>query len=194
MTTQETIKILAILKTTYPRFFISADSAELQLQINTWSELLVDDPYNLVAEAVKALTCTLKFPPTIADIKEKLYSITHPAQMSEMEAWQVVRRAVDAYERYDVYSTGQCARAWDINNRIMQGLPPVIKRIVGDSSQLREWQDMDTETFNSVVQSNFLRSYRALAAKEAEVEMLPQSTRQMMQRLGEALRLPGKNC
>ena len=39
---------------------------------------------------------------------------------------------------------------------------------------------MDTETVNSVIQSNFMRSYRIMAAREREYAMLPSSTKQLI--------------
>ncbi len=39
---------------------------------------------------------------------------------------------------------------------------------------------MDVETVNSVIQSNFMRSYKAKVAQEKEYAMLPSSTKQLI--------------
>jgi len=44
---------------------------------------------------------------------------------------------------------------------------------------------MDVETVNSVVQSNFMRSYKAKVAQEKEYAMLPSSTKQLIARLAQ---------
>ena len=50
-----------------------------------------------------------------------------------------------------------------------EAMPPLVKRIVGSASQLGSWALMDLNTVNSVVSSNFQRSYKALAASQKEI-------------------------
>ena len=59
-------------------------------------------------------------------------------------------------------------------------LPPILQKIVGSPNTLREWAQMEAETVDSVIQSNFMRSYKVRAAQEKERAMLPESTRQMI--------------
>lgn len=177
MNKAETAAILAIIKTAYPNFYKNAD--EIDSAINLWATMFANDSAKVVTEAVKALMCTLKFPPTIADVKEKIVLITQPAQLSEMEAWQLVKRAVQGYSVYDPEN----------NKRIFNELPPAVQHVIGSPSQLREWGQMDVETMNSVVQSNFMRSYRAVAAQEKEREMLPESTRELISGLAKKMSL-----
>ena len=171
MTKQETIKIIMSLKTVYPKFFMATDKLEVEALVDTWHEQFTKDPYSIVHEAVKALIATLKFPPTIADVKEKIAFILKPQTMSEIEAWHIIKKAVDDYDYYEPA---------EYNRKIINGLPPLLKRIVGSVNQLREWQDMDRGVFNSVIQSNVMRSYTALVKQEAERSMLPESTKAMM--------------
>jgi hypothetical protein len=126
--------------------------------------MFADDPAQVVAEAVKSLMCTLKYPPTIADVKEKIAMITQPPAMTEMEAWQMVKSAISYYNATETFSR----------------LPPILQKIVGSPNTLREWAQMEAETVDSVIQSNFMRSYKVRAAQEKERAMLPESTRQMI--------------
>ena len=167
MNKAEMTKILMIIKMTYPRYYISTNENEINLQVDIWHELFKDDPYKLVEQAIKALMCTLKFPPTVADVKEKIALITQLPGMSEMEAWGKVKGAMSSYHSQECFD----------------GLAPILQRIVGSPSQLREWAVMDTDTVNSVVQSNFMRSYKALAAKEKEYTALPTSAKVLMNKL-----------
>ena len=169
MNRTETMAIMAILKEAYPYYYKDKSKEELNHTVNLWAEMFASDPAKIVAEAVKALICTLKFPPTIADVKEKIALITQPPEMTEMEAWQMVKSAISYYNAAETY----------------ERLPPILKRIVGSPNQLREWAIMETEKFDTVVQSNFMRSYKALAAQERERAMLPESTRQMIKGLSE---------
>jgi hypothetical protein len=167
LTKQETIKIIAILKVAYPRYFVSTDEIEIRAQIDTWYALFQDEPFPLVEQAVKALICTLKFPPTVADVKEKIYFITQPKAMSEMEAWDIVYKAIPSF--------------YDNAREKFNTLPPVIQRAIGSASQLRRLGQIESDTAYGVAQSNFMRSYREELQAEKEYKSLPSSTKQMIE-------------
>ena len=167
MTRQEALAIMAMLKTAYPSFYKDLSKEDLNAAVNLWATMFADDPAYIVTEAVKSLMCTLKYPPTIADVKEKIAAITHPQTMTEMEAWQLVRQAISYYRAEETFAQ----------------LPPVIQKIVGSPNTLREWAQMEAETVDSVIQSNFMRSYKARVAHEKEYAMLPASTRNLIREL-----------
>jgi hypothetical protein len=171
MTRDETKTILTVLKAGYPNFYKGMTKDDATNIINLWATMFADDPAAIITEAVKSLMCTLKFPPTIADVKEKIFMITRPTQMTEMEAWRTVVSAINYYNAVQTF----------------ERLPPLLRRIVGSPNQLREWAVMEAETVNSVIQSNFMRSYRAVVAQEKERSMLPESTKQMISRLAERM-------
>ena len=60
-------------------------------------------------------------------------------------------------------------------------LPKELQRLVGSPNRLREWALMDTQTFQTVVGSNVMRSYRAIAKSTKETQMLPPSVRQLIE-------------
>ena len=97
MTRQEALAIMAMLKTAYPSFYKDFSKEELNAAVNLWATMFADDPAYIVTEAVKSLMCTLKYPPTIADVKEKIAMITQPPTMTEMEAWQKVQVRLQGY-------------------------------------------------------------------------------------------------
>lgn len=173
MNREETKAILAILKAGYPNFYKDMTKEDATNTINLWAIMFADDPAQVVTEAVKSLMCTLKFPPTIADVKEKIAMITQPPAMTEMEAWQTVKSAINYYNAAETF----------------ERLPPILKRIVGSPNQLREWAIMEAEKLDTVVQSNFMRSYKALAAQEKERAMLPESTKKLIQGIAERMAL-----
>jgi len=165
MTREETKDLMAILKAAYPNFYKDISKEEAKAAVDLWATIFSDTPAKLVIEAVKSMICTLKYPPTIADVKEKIHLLTQPQSMSELEAWNTVRRAISYYDAQENYNS----------------LPPMLQKIVGSPNQLREWALMDVETVNSVIQSNFMRSYKAKVAQEKEYAMLPESTKQLIQ-------------
>ncbi len=167
MTRQEALTIMAMLKTAYPTFYKDLSKEDINAAVNLWATMFSEESIQVVTEAIKALMCTLKYPPTIADVKEKIALITQPPAMTEMEAWQIVRKAISYYNAEENF----------IN------LPPEIQKVVGSPNMLREWAQMDADTVNSVIQSNFMRSFRAKVAQEKEQSMLPESTKRLIHQI-----------
>jgi len=166
MTRQEALAVMAMLKTAYPNFYKDLSKEDINAAVNLWATMFSEEPIQVVTEAIKALMCTLKYPPTIADVKEKIAMIMQPQTqtMTEMEAWQRVKAAISYYNASENFAE----------------LPPILQKIVGSPNTLREWALMDGEVVNSVIQSNFMRSYKAKVAQEKEYEKLPQSTKQLI--------------
>lgn len=178
MTREETIKVLAVLKAAYPAFYRGMKADELNGIVNLWASQFEGDDYKTVGAAVQAhiATDTKGYPPHIGAIKEAIRKITQPDEMSEMEAWGYVASAL----RNSGYNS---VAEFD-------KLPPVVRRIVGSPSQLREWAMMDSDTVQSVVQSNFMRSYRARAQHEREYLALPENVRELMAQLAGSMSMP----
>lgn len=178
MTREETIKVLAVLKAAYPAFYRGMKADELNGIVNLWASQFEGDDYKTVGAAVQAhiATDTKGYPPHIGAIKEAIRKITQPDEMSEMEAWGYVASAL----RNSGYNS---VAEFD-------KLPPVVRRIVGSPSQLREWAMMDSDTVQSVVQSNFMRSYRARAQHEREYLALPENVRELMGQLAGSIAMP----
>jgi len=164
MNKTETASILAIMKTAYPTFY--KNNEEIADTITLWAMMFETDSFKTVIEAVKTLMCTLKFPPTIADVKEKINLITQKPIETELEAWGKVANAIKDSN-------------YNASERFTE-LPIVIQKTIGRAEQLREWACMDTDTVNSVIQSNFMRSYKVKVAMDREYSMLPESTKVMM--------------
>jgi hypothetical protein len=173
MTREETQAILKVLKAGYPNFYKDLKKQEADEIIDLWSTMFANEQPQIVVEAVKSLMCTLKFPPTIADVKTKIHDITQPERLTELEAWQIVRGAISYYSATDNFAR----------------LPPIIQKCVGSPNQLREWAVMESDVVDSVIQSNFMRSFKAKQAQEIERAMLPESTRQLIVGLSEKLSL-----
>jgi hypothetical protein len=164
VTRQEALAVLTILKTAYPTFYKNYSKEDVNAAIDLWATMFAEEHPEIVVEAVKALICTHKYPPTIADIKEKIATITRPEQKTEMEAWQQVKAAISYYNAAENF----------------ERLPPILQKVVGSPNTLREWALMDGEVVNSVIQSNFMRSYKVKVVQQKEYAMLPSSTKQFI--------------
>lgn len=173
MTIEETGIIMDILTTAYPRFYSGPNAPDMMKTLTLWAEMFARDDVALVAAAVKALieSDSKGFPPHIGAVKEKLRLISGEDEMTEAEAWGIVAKALrnSAYDSREEF----------------EKFPPVIKRIVGSPSQLREWGMMDSETVHSVVASNFQRSYKAIVQREKELAKLPPDVKALVGKIAE---------
>ena len=166
MTDKETAKIMAVLQVAYPRYYRGISDDEARRTVTLWDSMLKDYSYDLVSKAVKALIATEKFVPTIADVIEKIQLITKPEQMSEIEAWGLVRKAIrngtyHAKEEFDK-------------------LPIDIQNAIGNFETIREWAMTELEGFEKVIGSNFMRSYRAKVEQTKKQMALPADVKEFM--------------
>lgn len=178
MTRDDTIDLLSILKAAYPNFYRDMTRKDADHVISLWSEMFKDEPVELVGLAVKRhiATDTKGFPPHIGAIKDAIGKIQQPEEMTEIEAWNMVRKAIRIH-------------SWDAKEQFDK-LPTVLQRLVGSPNQLMEWGQMDADVVASVVASNFQRSYKARAAHEREFLALPSEVKEAMTQIAAGMKMP----
>ena len=178
MTKKEMAEIIAIMQTNYPDEFRDKSDKFINAKINLWLMSFRDDDYTEVLAAVMAHinTDTSRFMPPVGVIKAKLVEIRMPEEMTPQEAWELVSKAT----RNSTYNSGE----------EFAKLPLVVQRLVGSPMQLKEWAAMDTDTLQSVIGSNFQRSYKVRAAKEREFLALPSAVQQTMTQIAAGMKMP----
>lgn len=171
MTKAETAQVIAVLQVNYPDNFRGKSEAILDATVNLWHGVFERDPYSVVHAAVMAYmqTSTDRFMPNVGIIREQIRKLTEPDGMSEAEAWGLVKNALrnGLYGYHEEYAK----------------LPPIVQRCVGSENTIREWATMGTDELDSVVASNFQRSFRAISKSEEEWAKLPPGFRDEMKRL-----------
>lgn len=173
MNKAETVKIISILQINYPDNFRGKSEAVIEATVNLWARAFVDDAYAVVSAAVMShiVSDPNRFMPPIGVIKAKIADMLKPDEMTEQEAWGLVAKALknSTYGAEEEFAK----------------LPPAVQRAVGGASQLRDWAMMDTETVQSVVASNFQRSYRVTSQRGRDWEKLPSGVKQFVEELTE---------
>lgn len=179
MNAEETGKILAVIKKTYPDAYKDFTDREKRELILLWQEFFADDDYNIVDAAIKSYIAsdTRDKKPTIGKIKEIIRNLTQPEERSEQEAVNLILRAC----RNGIYNAEQ----------EFGKLPPVCQRLVGTPDQIKEWAMMDMDELQTVVASNLMRSYRAVASREREHQALPSNVRNMLAGVTDKMMLKG---
>lgn len=149
-------------------YYRNKSKEELNVAVNLWAEMFADDNINLVKEAVKAYIATDEkgFPPVIGQIKGKLYQITEPEQLSEVEAWGLVSKAIQ----------NGCYNS----EKEFDKLPEIVQRTIGSPARLKEWSQVDLDSLQTVVSSNFMRSFRAKSKNDEDYKRLPNDIKQLV--------------
>lgn len=153
MTISEFSKIVAALKTVYtaPGFVPNEQALDM------WYRLVgKNNDYQTISVAAQMYMTTGKFPPTPADILECVSKLkAESSYLSEQEAWATVAKAC---------SNGIYGYREEFNK-----LPPTLQKAVGTPQTLHDWAVVDSADFQTVIQSNFLRSYRAALERQSRL-------------------------
>lgn len=167
MTREETIQLLMTIQAAFPNYKVT----DKTVTVNIWLSMLEDYDSNLVMASLKSYIATDKtgFAPSIGQIIDKAHALVKlngNSELTETEAWALVSKAL----RNGVYNSES-----EFNK-----LPETVQKAVGSHEMLRVWAT--DENFNeSVVSSNFMRSYKAVLNRKTEIEKLPASVVELIQ-------------
>lgn len=164
MTREETIELLMMTQAAFPNY----KPQDKTVAVNTWFLMLADYPYQQVQMALKAYiaTDTSGFAPNIGQIIDKMQMITNPAELNEMEAWSLVSKAL----RNGNYKSRE----------EFEKLPDLVKEAVGSPENIHNWAQSDIKSIESVIQSNFIKSYRLVVSSQKEIQKLPNDIKAMI--------------
>lgn len=148
MTKQEFTTLVRGMKAAYsdPKFLPD------EYAVTVWYGMLKDIPYKDASKAITDIMRTSPYPPTIADITQKVYQANAKEEMSGPEAWSCVRKAI---QNSNYSSEQEFAK-----------LPRSVQKAIGTSANLKELAAMDAQTVESVEQSHFIRAYRTVLDRE----------------------------
>ena len=166
MTREETIELLMMIQAAFPNY----KPPDKTVAVNTWFLMLADYPYQQVQMALKAYiaTDTSGFAPGIGQIIDKIQMINSHAEQNEMEAWSLVSKAI----RNGNYKSRE----------EFEKLPDLVKEAVGSPENIHNWAQSDIKSIESVIQSNFIKSYRLVVSRQKEMQKLPKEIKDMISR------------
>jgi len=150
--------------------------------IMLWADRFKSDPYELVLEAVNTLidADTSGYRPTIGQVKAAMHDIVFGEAISETEAWQLVKGSLHEAQEDPENLTG-ARSAW-------KKLPETIQRLVSPK-QLLEWNWLENSQLDTVIESNFMRSYRDVVSRKYRKEVISKDTAQKISMMRDALGL-----
>lgn len=165
MTEKEVKQLLAMTQTVYPNY----NPPSREAAVNAWLMCLSEYDNNVVTAAFKAYatTDTSGFAPSIGQLLDKVHLIQDPQELNEMEAWSLVSKAL---------RNGYYGAVEEFNK-----LPPLVQKAVGSPDNLRNWSQTDVKAIETVIQSNFMRSYATIVKREYEIKKMPADVRTLIE-------------
>ncbi len=173
MTRNEIKELIGVMKLAYPNY--NPDS--ISKVIDLWQLMLNDYEYKDCLLSLKNYIAnnTSGFAPSISHIIDGIHTtkeIISDAYPVETEAWALVNKALNngnyhAQEEFDK-------------------LPDLIKKTIGSANMIREWAMLDTKTL-SVIQSNFMRSYRENVEKTKTINRMPTEIKNQIEQKNQEL-------
>lgn len=157
MTRDEVKEMLMVIQAAYPNY----KPQDKTVAVNTWYMMLKDYEKEVVEAALKIYIAsdTSGFAPAIGQIIDKINTVTAPPELNSMTAWGLVSKAL----RNGCYGAEQ----------EFEKLPPTVKKAVGSSDNLRHWAQSDSKSIETVIQSNFIRTYEAEVRRKNEAAKTP---------------------
>lgn len=168
MTREEFSTLVKAMKAVYTdvKFIPDKDAFDV------WYAMLNDIEYKQMSLAVQAYIQTEKFPPSVADLRSKCLKFVPDNSINEMQAWSMVSKAIrdSAYHALERFNE----------------LPQLVQKAVGSPENLRNWGLSDMGSVETVIQSNFIKTYRTILQRENEIMKLSDSARKVIETINSA--------
>lgn len=166
MTREETVKIIRIMSDCYPNY----KPNNLSETVDVWQMMLDEYSYNQVSIALKAYVTsdTSGFAPSVGEIVAKIQLVSQPQELDGMTAWGLVSKAL---------RNGTYGAVEEFNK-----LPPLVRQAVGMPDNLKNWATSDYQTIETVIQSNFLRTYETVVKRANEINRMPDNIKSLIEK------------
>lgn len=153
-------KVIGVMMSSYPNY----KPQDMKITVDIWYEMLQEYEASDVFMALKSYIAsdTSGFAPSIGQLINMICKTTKPQLMNEQEAWSLVRKALEN----GIYNS----------QREFDNLPDLVQKAVGSANQLHVWAS-DPDYDESVMSSNFMRSYRTICARQEEYNRMPKEVR-----------------
>lgn len=139
--------------------------------VDVWQMMLDEYSYNQVSIALKAYVTsdTSGFAPSVGEIVAKIQLVSQPQELDGMAAWGLVSKAL---------RNGTYGAVEEFNK-----LPPLVRQAVGIPDNLKNWATSDYQTIETVIQSNFLRTYETVVKRANEINRMPDDIKSLIEKM-----------
>lgn len=165
MTEKQVGELLMTIQAYYPNY----NPPDKKITLNAWHIMLAEYPEELVLQALRACiaTNTSGFAPDVGQIMSKIQTISQPQELDGMAAWGLVSKAL---------RNGTYGAVEEFNK-----LPPLVRQAVGMPDNLKNWATADYQTVETVIQSNFLKTYEVVIKRANEINRMPDDIKTLIE-------------
>jgi len=174
MTQKETAYLLSILRAAYPRFYYDVSPDDLKISVDTWTVMLSDTSIEIATVALQRLIATSKFPPTIAEMRESISAVIHPALPDSGDAWGEVIKAIGQYGYY---------RTEEALASMREPVRLAVKRM--------GWRELCMSENGMADRAHFLRIYETMEKRTKEENLLPVALKDAIATIGQSMNVRG---
>ena len=157
----ETEKVIGFIKAAYK----DTEHLNSPKAVELWSMALADISFTDASHAVSAWICEERWPPTIADIRAKVYNLKTAPDVMASQAWNQLLRALR-----DAYAPN--------SEEVWNGLPETTRLIVGGYATFRAWGNTDTASLESVQRPMFMKRFEEYQRRERKEAAIPRGMRE----------------
>lgn len=165
---------IRVIMAAYPNY----NPDDLKKTLDVWQLMLEDYDYRDCLLSLKSYIAnnTSGFAPSISHIIDGIHTtkeIISDAYPTELEAWNMVDNAIgDAiYHAQEQFNK----------------LPEIVQKTVGSPNTLKMWAQVDREELETVVQSNFMRSYRENVKRAKTINRMPTEIKNQIEQKNQEL-------
>lgn len=172
MKKSETVSCIRYLDAAYPNAYKRFDMEKFENLIAVWYNTFSEYPVEMVMVGIQGYisTDTSGFPPAPGQVIKVIQDITRQEETNSMEAWAIVKRAVNSPR--------------DRAKEVFDNLPPLIQKVIGGHGQLLAWGNVGEDEFETVIQSNFMRTYEAEKKRQKQLQMIPERIKRIIPKGG----------
>ena len=183
MTREECKQLIMVCEATFP----NTSNVSPQEKLNAWFLILEEYDYQSMLMALKIFISSgnSAFAPSVSQLiamsrKPSELKESKLPTYDEVTTWREVRQAI----KNGIYHAEE----------EFKKLSPIAQRMVGDSQQIHEWAMLESETIDSVIQSNFkarFKDYQIAEATKAkrnrEIAQMPREVQALIQQSAAAI-------
>ena len=162
MTKQETIKIVALIVGSYPAAGDLKKDDTVNAMVISWSAAFKDDDAQLVGMAVQKHIALNKWPPSVAEIRAQMVSLSHPELIPPEDAWAAVSDILYASSEYSDHG--------------YRSLPPLIVRCI-EAIGWNNLRNMQRGSYGDskpgMARLSFIQQYTPMYERERDMLQLP---------------------
>lgn len=159
--------MLSVMQVAYPRFYAQQSETQMQAAVGLWAEALGEYPEEAVRIALGRVIKESPYPPTIADIAQRVEGMKDVGKDGNEELWTKFVQAI--------------SNGYYNANEMFAELPYVCQKFVGSPRELRAMSQMDEDVLHTVTRGQFMKRVEILKQRE---KLILETPREVLELLG----------